>query len=456
MKRLKRMHSKMQNTYMLLFVIFFVILILVVNLSVRAFVKRNAKNELESSFETIRVVLRERMLSESQSDKVMDNLRVALKIIRNSEDIHLMIYDARHRMIYPPQVENLPFETKDVERLSAFAISENEGKLVEMKIGKEVYLMATYPMQASKRSEGRRQILLVASLASSYALLNQLNLMMLMTVVAGVLVSYVLSRKLAKEFSVPIEHAASHASAIEQGLYNRIAEMPNTEEVKILYDALNEMSYALEKNEAAQMLFLQNLSHDLRTPLMSIRGYAEGIQQEIFNENADAADIIASESEKLTGLVEQLLTYSRVESDAIKVVLKRYRVGDLLDPLFNRYQILARQSDKELVFEGALDDWIETDEQLWDTAVSNLLSNALRHCSHTVRVKWCEDKTLMVADDGDGIPEDVYGNLFKRFNKGKTGHMGLGLSIVLRAVKRLEAEIEVETSERGTCFIIKF
>lgn len=456
MKRLKAMHTKMQNRYMLLFVVLFIVLIILVNLTVRAFVKQNAKNELESSFDTIRVVLRERLLSETPSEKVMDNLRVALKIIRNSEDIYLLIYDVNHRLIYPPQSESMPFDKNDLEQLSRFAIPENEGKLVENTFSKSRYLVATYPLPAQSKGAGKRHVVLAASMASNDALLNRLNLTMTLIVFGGLTISFVMSRQLAKEFSVPIEHAATHASAIEKGDYGLIQDEPNTLEVKILYDALNQMSRSLEKNALEQMQFLQNLSHDLRTPLMSIRGYAEGIQKEVFKEPSGAADIIASESEKLTTLVEQLLTFSRVESEAIKVSKKRCSIGDLLDPIFNRYQILANTSGKKIVFEGALDDWVETDEELWDTIVSNLLSNALRYCKDTVQVKWSEDKAITIEDDGDGISKDVYANLFKRFNKGKQGHIGLGLSIVMSAVNRLQAQIEVDSNPSGTRFTVKF
>ena len=217
---------------------------------------------------------------------------------------------------------------------------------------------------------------------------------------------------------------------------------------------MNQMSEQLRQNELQQQHFFQNVSHDLRTPLMSISGYAQGIEQGVFKDPIPAASTILEESSRLSELVNQLLTLSRIENISQTQKKKEpLALAPCLQSYIDRYQCLARQHYLTLtVLPFSQNLLVFGNKELLLQVVDNLLSNALRYARREIILRIDlknEDVLLQVLDDGDGISEQDLPHLFDRCYKGKGGNFGIGLTIAKTASERMQGSLTADNRPEG-------
>lgn len=253
----------------------------------------------------------------------------------------------------------------------------------------------------------------------------------------GSLKSYIL-RVGNREKNLPIENFA----------YREFNEVGQTVE---------RMSNMIDANQRSQQLFFQNSSHELRTPLMSIQGYAEGIKEGVIDAK-QAASVIVDESQKMTELVDDILTLSKMESVQTQLQLEKLNITDLLYDV--SWRLKAKADERGITFEHHFDDdylEIEADEKLLERAFTNILSNAVRYAKTQISIsgKLIENQLqITISNDGEAISEQDQEHLFERFYKGKGGHFGIGLAITKEIVERHKGTITVISNAQETSFII--
>lgn len=239
-----------------------------------------------------------------------------------------------------------------------------------------------------------------------------------------------------------------------------------TNEIGILGDNINELSETLEhtiselksaNNELEKDLahkteidevrkeFLSNVSHELKTPLALIQGYAEGLK-DCVNEDDESrdyyCDVIMDEAEKMNSMVRKLLTLNQLEFGADTVNIERFDIVTLIKNYLQTIDILIKQNDATVVMEETEKIEVWADEfKVWEV-LSNYLSNALNHLEGERRIdivlkRINEDCVrVSVINTGNPIPEDCIDNIWEKFykvDKARTreyGGSGVGLSIV--------------------------
>lgn len=211
----------------------------------------------------------------------------------------------------------------------------------------------------------------------------------------------------------------------------------------------------LDNAREAEKKFYQNSSHELKTPLMSIQGYAEGIQMKV-NEPQEAAEVILRESERMTKLVEELLCISRI--DANKLILDFEEV-DIREVLYDCIRIAEPLANKkQCTIEPHLPEtavMVQCDEEHMLRAISNIIVNAVYHCDSTVTVTLKKQKSriiLSIHNDGEPITPDALEHIFDRFYTGHKGGTGIGLSITHDIIMLHKGKIEVKNENNGTVF----
>lgn len=225
-------------------------------------------------------------------------------------------------------------------------------------------------------------------------------------------------------------------------------------EVGQTVERMNDM---IDANQRSQQLFFQNSSHELRTPLMSIQGYAEGIKEGVIDAK-QAASVIVDESQKMTDLVDDILTLSKMESVQTQLQLEKLNIIDLLYDV--SWHLKAKADERGITFEHHFDDdylEIEADEKLLERAFTNILSNAVRYAKTQISIsgKLIENQLqITISNDGEAISEQDQEHLFERFYKGKGGHFGIGLAITKEIVERHKGTITVISNAQETSFII--
>jgi two-component system phosphate regulon sensor histidine kinase PhoR len=217
--------------------------------------------------------------------------------------------------------------------------------------------------------------------------------------------------------------------------------------------------------------FVANVSHELKTPITSIKGFLETLREGALKDPEHAErflDIIIKHTDRLTAIVDDLLSLSRIERDAEKgeIALQDRRIAEVLDAVGKACR--KRAQLKNIKLECEADDTIvaQINATLLEQAIVNLVDNAVKYSEpdQTVIVraeKIGEEVVIKVVDEGCGIPRDHLERIFERFYRvdkarsRKVGGTGLGLAIVKHIVSAHGGRITVESSlGKGSTFSI--
>ena len=212
----------------------------------------------------------------------------------------------------------------------------------------------------------------------------------------------------------------------------------------------------IEKEAERQQTFFQNASHELKTPLMAIQGYAEGIQAGVMDAGG-AADVILEESDRMTELVEELLDISKIDMGRQRLTLSETDIRELLydgiravEPTAAGGIAIVPDFPEEPVV-------VSCDDTRLRRAVTNILSNGLRYACSELRLTCRTDKrhvTIRIQDDGDGIAEEDLPHIFDRFYMGRSGKSGIGLALTKEIVHLHKGTIRAYNGDTGAVFEI--
>jgi two-component system sensor histidine kinase BaeS len=335
--------------------------------------------------------------------------------------------------------------------------------------------LAAYVSDPSRSSdgttsvEGRRQLY-------SYRTLPHLGLLMLtpaslrseawspfqrdliLSAIAGVLFALALSFLVARTITGPVRRIAAATRALAADERHDPLPTSGSDELASLARAFNEMAEQLQASRDAERAFLLSVSHELKTPLTAIRGYAEGLADGAF-EADEAAATIALEAGRLERLVRDLLDLARMNRHEFAVRHEAVDLAEVARAAVARHEVQARDFGVTLAAEGA-GAWVEADHDRALQVASNLIENALRATpaggSVTVRV---EPGRLLVADTGPGIDTGDVPHAFDRFylydkaSRDRQVGSGLGLAIVRQLAGAMGGRAWVETAAgRGATF----
>ena len=215
----------------------------------------------------------------------------------------------------------------------------------------------------------------------------------------------------------------------------------------------------IEKETERQQTFFQNASHELKTPLMAIQGYAEGIQAGVMD-TGSAAEVILAESDRMTELVDELLDISKIDMGRQPLTLSEMDVRELLYDSMRAVEPIAAGGGITIT-----PDFPETpvmvscDDTRLRRAVTNILSNGVRYARSELRLTCRADKrhvTIRIQDDGDGIAEEDLPHIFDRFYMGKSGKSGIGLALTREIIHLHKGTIRARNGDTGAVFEISF
>jgi signal transduction histidine kinase len=210
----------------------------------------------------------------------------------------------------------------------------------------------------------------------------------------------------------------------------------------------------LRRSDQAQRRFLQNASHELKTPLMAIQGYAEGIKDGIFagEEAEKGLEVIAREATRLKKLVDELIYLSKLETRDDVFHPGEHELTAIVQDGLERVGSLAMQKGVQLALIGAGEYPVFVDRDKMLQVLLNLLANGIRHARSRVEVEMSregEQVCLIVRDDGEGFGEEGSEQVFERFYKGDKGETGLGLAIVKAIVEGSQGSVQARNGENG-------
>ena len=212
----------------------------------------------------------------------------------------------------------------------------------------------------------------------------------------------------------------------------------------------------IEKEAERQQTFFQNASHELKTPLMAIQGYAEGIQAGVMD-TGGAADVILEESDRMTELVEELLDISKIDMGRQRLTLSETDIRELLYDGIRAVEPIAAGGIAIVPDFPEKPVMVSCDDTQLRRAVTNILSSGVRYARSELRLACRADKrhvTIRIQDDGDGIAEEDIPHIFDRFYMGRSGKSGIGLALTKEIIHLHRGTIRAYNGETGAVFEI--
>ena len=267
----------------------------------------------------------------------------------------------------------------------------------------------------------------------------------------------------------PTKQILKVVNLMSEGHLNQRIEVKGHDEFYQLAKAFNNMNKKLEEIEKNREEFVSNVSHELKTPLTSIKVLSESI---LLEENVptemykEFLKDINSEVDRMTLIVNDLLTLVKLDQRSLGLNIKDIELNKLVDDIVKRLTPLANQNEIELIYENTKSINIEADEMKLSLAISNLVENGIKYTKEgSVKVTIDSDHQnafITVKDTGIGIAEEEQQKIFTRFyridktrDRG-TGGTGLGLSITHSTVLLHNGSIRVTSKDgEGTTFIVR-
>jgi len=267
---------------------------------------------------------------------------------------------------------------------------------------------------------------------------------LLLIIITGVL--------FARSISSPIIKLTKSAELISKRNFNTRVNIKSRDELGALALSINKMANSLHEYDEAQKRFLQNSSHELKTPLMSIQGYAEGLKDGVFTKDSAALDIIVEESKRLKKIVDDLLMLSKLETLEDYYMFKQISLKKLVEISIDKIHGVAVAEGKEIISKNIPSETFKCDEEKMIQVFINVLGNAIRYAKKNIVItakKVDGTLSIKVIDDGAGFKPEELESVFDRFYKGTKGVTGLGLSIAKAVIERHNGNIQAYNVKNG-------
>lgn len=292
---------------------------------------------------------------------------------------------------------------------------------------------------------------------------------------------------ISRSFTRPILELADISKKMADLDFDAKYKVSTRDEIALLGNSMNELSEKLEhtiselksaNNELQSDIqnkiqidemrkdFLSNVTHELKTPIALIQGYAEGLQDNI-NDDAESrefyCEVIIDEAQKMNNMVKKLLTLNQLEFGTGQIEMERFDVVALIRSVLNSVDILVRQKEVRMIFEEEGPVYVWADEYMIEEVITNYISNALNHVSgaNLIEVKLIHfDNVVRVAvfNTGEHIPEEELDKVWIKFykvDKARTreyGGSGIGLSIVKAIMTSHNQKCGVVNHQNGVEF----
>ncbi len=219
-----------------------------------------------------------------------------------------------------------------------------------------------------------------------------------------------------------------------------------------------------QRMEQRQKEFVSNASHELKTPLSIVKGFAEGLRDGISESKRERyLEVILDETGKMEDLVKDMLELTKLESKTIKLKKSRFMVSELIEDIVDKLSHHLNEKGLKVVHMAAGEHPVYADQAKIEQVLFNILINAIRHAvtgsEITVRIESDGERVRVAIDnEGENIPEDQLDDIWERFYRAersrnrKTGGTGLGLAIVKHILELHESRYGVMNTEKGVSF----
>ena len=402
---------------------------------------------------TVSLAVRRELVAQIQTGSPLPQLEARLpelateygaRIMLINLDANQVVFDSDGAWV------GAPFDVDTLDRSVALETADGTVVSGRYRTGDNVSWLI-YSLPLGQRAVGRLQIVVARREETLFQFFREGFLTPLcqsgcIAFLLAILLAWLITRSVSR----PLRNVAGAAEAIAAGDYNQTLALSGPDEVRSLAQSFNRMSAQVQATQRSQRDLVANVSHDLKTPLTSIKGWSQALLEGMVTEPAQqqrTAAIIYGEAERMSRLVSQLLDLARIESGQLALRREAVDLAALLTSV--RDTLTPRAQEKQLYFDLDLQPTrpVVGDFDRLVQVFTNLADNAITHTPAGGRVQIAlapdDDHVLVyVRDTGKGIPGEDLERIFERFYQADKARAhtpggrgsGLGLSIVRELV----------------------
>ena len=419
------------------------------------------------------------------------DLETELKKIAYKNNFDILIKTDTNLIIFTSDREFLSstYILKDINEIKSKSIEENETK-INVKVTTDEVNNVSYMFLTGILDNGYVLYIRmpISPIEESVKISNTVLLMIggITLVVAGIIASFI-SRK----FTNPILQLNDIANKMSKLDFSKKYRITDTEdEINELGRSINTMSDKLEstikelqknnielekdieeksKIDEMRKQFISDVSHELKTPIALIQGYAEGL---IENVNSDEesrkfyAEVILDETNKMDKLVKQLLELMKLEYGKREFDNEKFNINELINEVLRKCSVMINEKNIKVYFENKEPIYVYADEFYMDQIITNYLTNAIKHAEEVeketkieIKVEKVSNKIrVSVFNTGENIPEEDLQRIWGRFYKldssrnRQDGGSGIGRALVKAIMNNYQNEYGVENKKNGVEF----
>ena len=352
---------------------------------------------------------------------------------------NILVLDNNRKVIYQSWKKE-----SDLQDFSVGNFDENQYFVHETKILDKDSEVIGYLLALAKKEDTS----LINALINKAAIVG-----FAMSLLISILIAFIFERNLIN----PVNRLKHNISKFRISGENKWEDINTKDEIADLNTEFKNMAQNLVKYDRQQKDFFQNSSHELKTPLMSIHGYAEAIKDGVVSPQdiVPSLDIIIEETNKLAEIVNNIMYLTRLDDNTdAKDKINEINLKDFIEEILSRFEIILNERAIIIRNNVGSDIKIDMEEEHLFRIFSNLISNSIRYAKSEIIIESETDNGIIIrlCDDGTGFEEKELPHVFERFFKGDRGKTGLGLSIVKSTVENYNGTVYAyNRNDTGAC-----
>lgn len=471
----RSLRSRLLLSYLIVIGVVLLIVLIVLPVTISQFRNRLTQRPLSIISRTVQ---RELTAQGRQSDRPI-NVEQILLTVAETQNVRVILVETQsERILFDTKTDSgwVGQKLNEVGRFGLFnnnPTQDSNGASGQFRANDGSQWIFFSQLMSGRGAE--RTTLIVAEPQLSALNFLRLNFLgpLLWTGAIALLLAFLLAFLVARSVARPLQRMALAAESIAEGEYEQQLVPAGPDEVQRLAQSFNHMAAKVNETHAIQRDFLNNVAHELKTPLTSIQGWSQAIVDGMVTEpesQSKAASIIHEEAGRMSRMVSELLDLARIASGRLQLRLESVDINQLIADVHRNLLLQAQQKGVHLTLEAKTTPPIRGDYDRLVQVFMNLVDNGLTHTPAGGRVhialQQIQDHQVQITiqDTGKGIPPEELGRIFERFYQvSKARHrpdqkqgFGLGLAITKNLIDLHQGRITVRSEVgKGTLFTVR-
>jgi len=443
-----------QLWFMISLLVFTVLVVIfgVMNLSVRNFFEKQTFDTIEFAQGNRISSLEERSGFSIEDDEDILDLSSSASAKEYERSVnHLFITAKRLQTSQPVLMKNtnMPFISKV---RNVILTQEDTTKRYIFKTDQQIYCVVTKTVLKDQ------EFFLISYMTETYTkgLVQSMNTTILYVLVASLLISSFIARFIANRITKPLKAVEIQLSHIAHKEWQEDLELNRKDEIGRLATSANIMQTTLQEKDIEEKNFIQTVSHDMKTPIMVIRSYAQAVLDGVIplEDIQSSIQLIDNEAIKMDDKIKDLIYLYTLRNQPVAYDnFESVNSISYLNDLIKRFQYTT----DAIEFKSTVDDsYMTINRKTFTVAIENILENALRFATSVIQLN-CSTigKELIIQIYNDGSHLENPERIFDRYETESRGNTGLGMAITKEIIENHKGQILAQNEENGVSFIIK-